>query len=42
MDNLALGLGGLGALFVLIAVRVPIAYAMIVVGLTGIVKQDKV
>ncbi|RAI00786.1 C4-dicarboxylate ABC transporter permease [Acuticoccus sediminis] len=37
MDNLALGFGGLGVLFLLIAIRVPIAYSMIVVGLPGTV-----
>ncbi|ORE95919.1 TRAP dicarboxylate transporter subunit DctM [Stappia sp. 22II-S9-Z10] len=37
MDNLVLGFAGLGALFALIAIRVPIAYAMIAVGLTGTV-----
>ncbi len=37
MDNLVLGFGGLGALLVLIAIRVPIAYTMILVGLVGTV-----
>jgi len=35
-DPLGLGLGGLGALVVLIALRMPIAYAMILVGGIGI------
>ncbi|GAB4349138.1 MAG: TRAP transporter large permease [Gammaproteobacteria bacterium] len=36
MDSITVGLLGLGALLILIAIRVPIAYAMIAVGGTGI------
>lgn len=35
LDDFAIGLAGLAALLVLIALRIPIAYAMIVVGLVG-------
>lgn len=40
MDSLALGLFGLTLLLFLIAVRVPIAYTMILVGITGTVIQS--
>jgi len=36
MDSITVGLLGLGALVVLIAIRIPIAYAMITVGAVGI------
>ncbi|AXS40381.1 TRAP transporter large permease [Breoghania sp. L-A4] len=36
MDSLVIGFGGLGVMLLLIAIRVPIAYSMIVVGLGGI------
>jgi tripartite ATP-independent transporter DctM subunit len=36
MDSIAIGLSGLGVLIFLIAIRVPIAYSMIVVGGAGI------
>lgn len=36
MEPVAVGVLGLGALVVLIAIRVPVAYAMIVVGGVGI------
>ncbi|MCB8838992.1 TRAP transporter large permease [Aurantimonas sp. VKM B-3413] len=40
MTDLALGLGGLVALLFLIAVRVPIAYTMILVGIGGTIIQS--
>lgn len=40
IDSLALGVVGLLALLALIAVRVPIAYSMIVVGIAGTVAQS--
>ncbi|MCF3935806.1 TRAP transporter large permease [Acuticoccus sp. M5D2P5] len=41
MDGIVLGLSGLGALVGLIVVRVPIAYAMILVGAVGIMVQTR-
>lgn len=40
MDSLFVGLAGLGLLLVLIAVRVPIAYTMILIGIGGISYQS--
>lgn len=41
MEPLVLGLGGLAALVLLIAIRVPIAYTMILVGVVGIMLQTR-
>jgi tripartite ATP-independent transporter DctM subunit len=41
MDSLLLGLGGLGALILLIVARIPIAYTMILVGVVGIMIQTR-
>ncbi|MEO1103955.1 MAG: TRAP transporter large permease subunit, partial [Pseudomonadota bacterium] len=41
IDQLLLGFGGLLALFLLIVVRVPIAYTMILVGVVGIMLQTR-
>jgi len=41
MEPFALGLGGLVALVVLIVLRIPIAYTMIIVGIVGIMLQTR-